>query len=440
MSSSDSGESETTQQLLEKLRGKREEKLAKSTSNKSPPTSPQTRAQASAAAAKGKGPSGGTRGKGRALPTNKKRAAPAAAKKGPKKKTKEQIAAEKERKKVKQETAKAFNSKKPPNFDSEEDLLLSRAYVNTSENAVIGNNQKGKVFWAGVGSCFRDLYNELDEKVEGLARSNDACMNRFQRHIHPAVQQFNAYYKELKEQKPSGWKEEDLIKAAKEAFEEATGKEFKFDHCVEVLHKMPKYNPMIEDLVPDGEEEDNGGVNHIGSVMGDSIARPIGTKKAKKQQKDDNTRASMESTRQETLVSIAQATNRLADELAEKQAADSLYKMGQYFLQIGDLEQASVYMKQFQEACAIKKKKPPAVINVTHASSFTSGAADNPTPGVAAAAAAPASTNHSEDDALDGSLNITDKEVMGIIARPEENSNGDDEDDSEDEEIKKTAV
>ena len=52
---------------------------------------------------------------------------------------------------------------------------------------------------------------------------------------------YNKYYKEKKALNPSGWKEEDLVKAAADSFAETEGKPFKWDHCVKVLQKMPKF-------------------------------------------------------------------------------------------------------------------------------------------------------------------------------------------------------
>jgi hypothetical protein len=56
-------------------------------------------------------------------------------------------------------------------------------------------------------------------------------------------------------------------------------KPFKFIHCVDILKQMPKFNPFKEDR--DGSETKHI-FNKIGSIMGDSLSRPIDTKKAKK--------------------------------------------------------------------------------------------------------------------------------------------------------------
>lgn len=92
------------------------------------------------------------------------------------------------------------NATRALGFGEEEDLILCKAFVNVSENPVIGNNQKGSTFWAAVGSRFRELYSQLDEYVLGQPRNNDSLKLRFQRQIQPCTQVFNKYYKQIKDE------------------------------------------------------------------------------------------------------------------------------------------------------------------------------------------------------------------------------------------------
>jgi hypothetical protein len=65
-----------------------------------------------------------------------------------------------------------------------------------------------------------------------------------------------------KQKKPSGAREEEIIKTATEEFLDIEGKPFRFENCVAILQdKMPKFDPMVAEYV-DKElpsEHDNDG-------------------------------------------------------------------------------------------------------------------------------------------------------------------------------------
>jgi hypothetical protein len=68
----------------------------------------------------------------------------------------------------------------------------------------------------------------------------------------------------------------------------AQDKEFKFLHCVEILHQMPKFNPMKDDddeidLTQEPSDDGGGGklrakpsINKICKPMGSGMNRPRG--------------------------------------------------------------------------------------------------------------------------------------------------------------------
>jgi hypothetical protein len=91
---------------------------------------------------------------------------------------------------------------------------------------------------------------------------------------------------------PSGTTEEEWYKIAADNYRDAEGHAFPFLHCVEVLHQLPKFNPMIDDADrssdvvaedSDGDTKPAASVNKIGAPMGASLKRPPGLKKAKKE-------------------------------------------------------------------------------------------------------------------------------------------------------------
>ena len=79
------------------------------------------------------------------LPSQKMGGRPPAApgkKKAPAKKT-----TTKKKAAVKKEAAVLVASKRPPNFSSDEDLYICKAFVNVSTDPTVGTGQKGKDFW-----------------------------------------------------------------------------------------------------------------------------------------------------------------------------------------------------------------------------------------------------------------------------------------------------
>jgi hypothetical protein len=111
-------------------------------------------------------------------------------------------------------------------------------------------------FWRKVKESFDEKLEEEDDKEDDLpARDATAIENRFKRHIQKDLFYYNKYYKQIKEKKPSGKTEEDIIQDAVDHYLEMEGKPFKFQHCVETLHQMPKFNPMIDD---DDDDEARG--------------------------------------------------------------------------------------------------------------------------------------------------------------------------------------
>ena len=184
--------------------------------------------------------------------------------------------------------------KKLPNWTVAEDVILARSFVNTSQNPLVGNDQKGSNFWKTVHEKFNFLVDG-DEDIENFGRDQDACMNRFQRQISKQVQKWNKYFKQLNEEKPSGTSKDKWPDLATDRFCEEEGYPFKFQGAALVLHAMPKFNPMVDvteldddDIEDDDEIEVSGdtkpaAVNIIGAPMGAHIKRPIGNKAAKRE-------------------------------------------------------------------------------------------------------------------------------------------------------------
>jgi No apical meristem-associated C-terminal domain len=260
-------------------------------------------------------------------------------------------------------------NKRPPNFTSEEDVLISRAFVHVSENPTVGVDQKAADFWRHVQNVFQALYKDADVQVEDegrFGRDSQAIRNRFQRHIQREVQRWNSFYKNIKQKKRSGAREEDIIKAATEEFLDIEGKPFWFENCVPILQEMPKFDPMVAEYVDEElpSEDDKDGaametrkvapkVNQISAPMGAGKVRPIGSKTAKKVLLKEYSDAAFAATasadataRTESMKQMADATKKLAESIKTGSSIQNLMKMAEMYINVGDLAQGKSLLEK----------------------------------------------------------------------------------------------
>jgi hypothetical protein len=159
-------------------------------------------------------------------------------------------------------------------------------------NPIDGVEQKASSFWDHIHRKF-SLLLKPDNPSEALPdRDSESLKNRFQRQIQKKMNVYNRYYKQVKECPPSGTTEEEWYKIAADNYRDAEGHSFAFLHCVEILHQLPKFNPMIDDADrssdvvaedSDADKKPAASVNKIGAPMGASLKRLQGSKKAKKE-------------------------------------------------------------------------------------------------------------------------------------------------------------
>jgi hypothetical protein len=177
-----------------------------------------------------------------------------------------------------------------PNFAPWEDLLLSKAWVSVSMDPSVGCNQKRDSFLRRVEEKFNLLYAAYepseDEGVKAVGGRTAAQLdNRFNKNIRTDIVLFNKYFTQIHIEKPSGVPFKHHVVLAMDRFMSIENRVFKFESCVPVLHKVPKYNPFLDDGVAPGdsdeENEEEGGVNRIRGVMGNNLVRPPGRKATK---------------------------------------------------------------------------------------------------------------------------------------------------------------
>jgi No apical meristem-associated C-terminal domain len=216
-------------------------------------------------------------------------------------------------------------------FSESEDYYIAKAFVSTSENPIKGADQTSIKFTNEMHKKFCSMV-ALDQKTFP-ERKPFHVFTRYQKHIRPSMNIYLKHYKFYKENCRSGWNEDDIIKAASEAYLEETGKAFKFVKCLPVLINHPKFaviiNPTLATAVPGVKKTPKKGngnkgavtsatkqkaknetdttdnilvcdtnsdvipiditiqTNNISSGMGGQLKRPIGVKAAKKAMSKD---------------------------------------------------------------------------------------------------------------------------------------------------------
>jgi hypothetical protein len=129
--------------------------------------------------------------------------------------------------KKKTKTATAGTTKTRTNWTKQEDLFLCIAFVNVSEDPVVGTGQKSKEFWSRVHKMFKELVkkcsSELEEWVRNTNREETSMQNRFKKKkIAKNVLLFNPFYSQVKKAKPSGMQEDDIQAEAAEQYHDFT--------------------------------------------------------------------------------------------------------------------------------------------------------------------------------------------------------------------------
>ncbi|KAG7352773.1 hypothetical protein IV203_018726 [Nitzschia inconspicua] len=139
--------------------------------------------------------------------------------------------------------AGASRASRASNFDKEEDLCLTKAYVSVSDDSVVGNNQKGPQFWLRVKSNY-DTLLEQEQEVP-VCRTPEQLHNRF-KIIAKSVRLFNPIYKSRLEMKPSGKTENEILEEAAEDYRLLYKKPFLHIHCLKTIWAIASFDPILK--------------------------------------------------------------------------------------------------------------------------------------------------------------------------------------------------
>ena len=162
-------------------------------------------------------------------------------------------------------------------WTSMEDKILIGAWLNTSKDPIISNEQKAGSFWRRIV----DYYNASPQLVGTVPRELGSCKQRWGR-INTEVSKFTGCYDAALREQRSGQNDDDVMKAALEIFFKTTESKFTMDQCWRELRHDQKwcsvYGPkeggkekrkQVVDV--DREEEE----------VGEPEGRPPGVKAAK---------------------------------------------------------------------------------------------------------------------------------------------------------------
>uniref|UniRef100_A0A0D3DPT6 Myb-like domain-containing protein n=2 Tax=Brassica TaxID=3705 RepID=A0A0D3DPT6_BRAOL len=117
-----------------------------------------------------------------------------------------------------------------------DDLVLISAWLNTSKDPVVSNEQKAGAFWSRIAS-----YYEASPKVEkGDKREPLQCKQRWQK-LNDLVCKFCGSYEAATRQKTSGQSESDVVKLAHKIFFNDHKLKFNLHHAWEELRYDQKW-------------------------------------------------------------------------------------------------------------------------------------------------------------------------------------------------------
>ncbi|XP_073038245.1 uncharacterized protein [Primulina eburnea] len=197
------------------------------------------------------------------------------------------------------------SSKRGAAFSIEEDKLLVMAYLDVSQNPIIGINQSRDRLWSRVAAT----YNEQLAGNSTEPRTTKALQCRWF-NINKIVQNFSSCVSQVELSRPSGASEKDILDQAKALFKQSTGSTWRLDHVWSLLKDQEKFrssNAILPNFIPnrgnidssqsdyspntESPTPDSGGLSGFAinldedNPSGGSSQRPIGIKKAKAKRK-----------------------------------------------------------------------------------------------------------------------------------------------------------
>ncbi|KAL1225875.1 Glutathione S-transferase T3 [Cardamine amara subsp. amara] len=208
-----------------------------------------------------------------------------------------------------------------------EDLVLISAWLNTSKDAVVSNEQKNNTFWARIAA-----YYAASPKLQGLEKRDPIhCKQRWQK-INDVVCKFVGSYEAATKEKSSGQNEDDVMKMDYKIFNNDYGLKFTLEHAWRELRYDQKWcasSSTKDNRPPKRRKCDENSAQSSTSVpasLEEDQPRPIGVKASKAKAKrsgsvGEEDKAVLEF---QSMWEIKQKDNAMKDRLCNKKLLDSL--------------------------------------------------------------------------------------------------------------------
>lgn len=192
----------------------------------------------------------------------------------------------------------------------QEDIVLISAWLNTSKDPIVSNQQKLGSFWKRI----EKYVNESPQLIGCAPREWSQCKQRWGR-VNEQVCKFVGSYEAALKEQSSGQNENDVMKSAHDIFFNDYGQKFTLEHAWRVLRFDQKWKSTS--ISKDGAKDKRKEAED--SVPDSAEARPPGVKACKAaKRKKKGTEASFE--RLETILDLKGklASKKILDRLLSK--------------------------------------------------------------------------------------------------------------------------
>ncbi|XP_022544090.2 glutathione S-transferase T3-like [Brassica napus] len=161
-------------------------------------------------------------------------------------------------------------------WSMKEDKILIGAWINTSKDAVVSNEQKSGQFWKSIVA----YYNASPQLVGTKPRELGQCKQRWAR-INEQVSKFVGSYDAALREQRSGQNDDDVMKAALENFYNDHGYKFGVEHGWRELRHDQKWCSTYPSNHAGKEKRKQVLEVDTEDEVGEPEARPVGVKAAK---------------------------------------------------------------------------------------------------------------------------------------------------------------
>ncbi|XP_019082652.1 PREDICTED: glutathione S-transferase T3-like [Camelina sativa] len=121
-------------------------------------------------------------------------------------------------------------------WTAEEDVNLISAWLNTSKDPVVSNEQRLQSFWKRVAAYYKANYGSSVSNARGPTQ----CKARWSK-INHGVNKFVGCYAQASSRRKSGESEDDVLSMAYELYKNDKGKPFLLGHCWRELKHDQKW-------------------------------------------------------------------------------------------------------------------------------------------------------------------------------------------------------